>query len=161
SLPVRRTRAMLPVALFATVAHGCTRAPPPPLASAEAGVEDSTRAPLSIAAARRCGECHGALEQQWRQSAHARAESSAVYRAMARAARDDRCRDCHAPIESVAGPDSPVRGEGVTCDACHAMREARADPAGGVFSLNLVDNTKYGPVCDAKNHYFHKVGCSP
>jgi hypothetical protein len=156
-------RRAMPVALFVLIAPGCKRAPVPSPgdASAEAGAVETPSETLSTASARRCGECHGTLEEQWRESAHARAERSPLYRAMARAAHDDRCQRCHAPIDSLAGADSPAHGEGVTCDACHAMREARADPAGGAFSLNLVDNTKYGPNCDAKNHYFHKVGCSP
>jgi hypothetical protein len=166
---------MAPVALFALIAYGCKRAPPATIAGVDAaGAEEApfgvgaarhkpgeTHGTLATASAHRCGECHGRLEQQWRESAHARAEHSAMYLAMAGAAGDDHCQDCHAPIDRLAGADSPSRGEGVTCDACHAMREAHADPAGGVFSLNLVDNTKYGPICDAKNHYFHKVACSP
>ncbi len=116
---------------------------------------------LSTAPARRCGECHGALEDQWRGSAHARSEISAAYVAMAGRAHDEGCQSCHAPIARFVAADSPMRGEGVTCDACHAMRDADVKKSGGGFTLELEDNTKYGPLCDAKNHYFHKVKCSP
>jgi hypothetical protein len=80
---------------------------------------------------------------------------------MRNGAKDETCLRCHGPVSAAVGKDSPLWGEGVTCDACHAMSEARAERAGAAFTLNLTDNTKYGPVCDAKNHYFHKVACSP
>jgi hypothetical protein len=127
-------------------------------APADAGEEERI---LSTSPARRCGECHGALEDEWRESAHRRAEISPAYVAMSGRAHDDTCQTCHAPIARFVGADSPMRGEGVTCDACHAMRAADATKTGGTFTLELGDNTKYGPLCDAKNHYFHKVKCSP
>jgi hypothetical protein len=31
----------------------------------------------------------------------------------------------------------------------------------GTFGLNLVDNVKRGPLCDATDHYFHRTACTP
>jgi len=41
------------------------------------------------------------------------------------------------------------------------MKEASAARTGAGFDLDVLDNTRYGALCDAKNHYFHKVGCAP
>jgi hypothetical protein len=34
-------------------------------------------------------------------------------------------------------------------------------PTQGSYTLNLESNVKYGPICDHKDHYFHKLGCAP
>jgi len=84
-----------------------------------------------------------------------------VYAAM-RAKLDDKenkgCDRCHAPLSTLA---PMLAGEGVTCDVCHSITQAEAKKEGAGFSLSLTDNVKYGPLCDAKPHYFHKMGCSP
>ncbi len=93
--------------------------------------------------------------------AHAQAARSPAYRALAASANDGSCERCHAPLAAALPKGDPVRDEGVTCDVCHTITEARADPAGGAFAMALHDNVKYGPLCRAKDHYFHKMGCSP
>ena len=42
----------------------------------------------------------------------------------------------------------------------HAARAA-AGADGGNFRLAVDDMVKYGPRCDLKDHYFHRMGCSP
>ncbi len=150
--------ALIPLSCKATDLSAAATLDAAVVSAGEAGEAERT---LSTAPARRCGECHGALEDEWRGSAHARSETSPAYVAMSGRAHDETCSSCHAPIAPRVAADSPMRGEGVTCDACHAMRDADAKRSGAAFTLELGDNTKYGPLCDAKNHYYHKVKCSP
>lgn len=111
--------------------------------------------------ARRCGECHAAAARTWKASAHARADSSPVYRAMRAAAKRDDCDRCHAPLRGLVAKDDPVAAEGVTCDVCHTMRKVRIDPAArNPLELEIASATRHGPLCDLDDHYFHKMGCS-
>lgn len=110
--------------------------------------------------ASRCGECHGAFEAQWRRSAHGHSEISPAYVAMRDHADAAQCNGCHAPLDRLLPPDDPARGDGVNCDTCHTMGEMAPRRSGGGFTLHVDDMTKYGPLCDAKNNYFHKVQCS-
>src|SRR5262249_4196738 len=92
---------------------------------------------------------------------HARAQSRPLVVAM-RARVDARtCEPCHAPMASHADPTDPAGQEGVSCETCHRMVDASPRREGASFKLELTDTVKYGPLCDAKNHYFHKMGCSP
>ncbi len=111
--------------------------------------------------ASRCGECHGAFEGQWRRSAHGHSQTSPAYVAMREHADAAGCDGCHAPLDRLLSPDDPARGDGVNCDACHTLGETTPRRSGGGFTLHVDDMTKYGPLCDAKNNYFHKVQCSP
>jgi hypothetical protein len=119
-------------------------------------------APAATAtSASRCSECHRSAGDEWKGSAHARAATSPAYAATRRAARDERCERCHTPLASAPSVDEAVIGEGVNCDACHAIADAAARRSGGAFRLRLDDNVKYGPLCDAKVIYFHRMGCAP
>ncbi|UQA59343.1 hypothetical protein E8A73_002190 [Polyangium aurulentum] len=71
------------------------------------------------------------------------------------------CEPCHAPLAALVQPGEPVIEEGVTCEACHAIREASEGPAGVEYAYALAENRKFGPICDAKDNYFHRMGCSP
>lgn len=129
-------------------------------AGAAAGT-DAGREPLALIPAARCGECHGKMETEWRGSAHARADSSPLYRVMRAAAGATSCDRCHAPLRASA-PQDPVAQEGVNCDACHALASVKSEPEGGAsFVLRLEDSVRYGPLCDTRPHYFHTMGCSP
>lgn len=97
---------------------------------------------------------------EWETSAHANAVSSATYKAAVASAKDATCEKCHAPLAAVAPREATV-SEGVTCDVCHTLREPKPDAAGGTFTLAVDDMVKYGPRCDLKDHYFHRMGCSP
>jgi hypothetical protein len=70
------------------------------------------------------------------------------------------CAACHAPLAPHVGATDPAAREGVTCEVCHSLREVAPRRAGAGFALAL-GRTKYGPLCDAKDHYFHRMGCSP
>lgn len=110
----------------------------------------------------RCGECHVKMRDEWSTSAHAQASRSPLYRA-ALAESSDRavCVRCHQPLDGLAQKDDPVVGEGVTCDACHIVKSVTLRADGATLELRPTENVKFGPLCDAKNHYFHKMGCSP
>jgi hypothetical protein len=108
--------------------------------------------------ATRCGECHGAIAKEWKTSAHARAESSALYAAMRSKTDRDACDRCHAPLAKLAEADNFAIHDAVGCDVCHTVREVSTP---GTYEMHLNDIVKYGPLCDAKDNYFHKVGCSP
>lgn len=110
--------------------------------------------------ARRCGECHETAVETWRQSAHARADTSPIYRAMREASERDDCDRCHAPLRGLVPKGDPVAREGVTCDVCHTLREVEPDPAGTKLDLEIGGATRYGSLCDLDDHYFHKMGCS-
>ncbi len=146
--------------LLLTERGGCQRAPVPhvvPLVTADAG-----REAVALIPAARCGECHGKQEREWRRSTHARAESSPLYRAMRAAAPiTARCDRCHAPLRAVAASETTA-DEAVSCDVCHTLASVQVGQLGGAgFVLQLEDNVRYGPLCDAAPHYFHTMGCSP
>jgi hypothetical protein len=115
----------------------------------------------SATSASRCSECHRSAAEEWKGSAHAQAATSTAYLAMRRATPGERCEGCHSPLAGAAGVDEVVAREGVTCDACHTIAEAAPRRAGAGFRLRLDDNVKFGPFCDAKVIYFHRMGCAP
>jgi hypothetical protein len=116
--------------------------------------------PALIPAAR-CGECHGKMEGEWRQSAHARAATSSLYVRMREEAQSPLCDRCHAPLRALAERD-PVAADSVTCDVCHTLSAAALRPAVlAPLPLHPEDSRRYGPLCDTKPHYFHSMGCSP
>ncbi|CAN5911018.1 hypothetical protein BH11MYX3_BH11MYX3_14940 [soil metagenome] len=108
----------------------------------------------------RCGECHEKMFDEWETSAHARAASSPLFKAAAAAANQTSCLECHAPLLAEA-PKDIIASEGVTCDVCHTLRDPKPSKAGRGFRLAVDDMVKFGPRCDLKDHYFHRMGCSP
>ncbi len=110
----------------------------------------------------RCGECHGDIESSWRPSAHARAVTTPLFTKMRDAAGHGAdCDGCHAPLRAKIPADDPAAADGVGCDSCHLMTDMTPRREGKGFTLRVDDTTRYGPLCDAQNHYFHKMGCSP
>lgn len=113
--------------------------------------------------ANRCAECHDKMHGEWQQSAHARAATSPAYlrmRERAGAAAAGNCDDCHAPLAKRLSTGELAISEGVTCEACHNIKAVAVRRAGAGYELSL-GRVKYGPLCDAKDHYFHRMGCSP
>lgn len=111
----------------------------------------------------RCGECHEKMYDEWEKSAHARSVSSPLFKASAAAAAsssDLTCEQCHSPLLADA-PKDVVSGEGVTCDVCHTLRDPKPSENGADFRLAIDDMVKFGPRCNLKDHYFHRMGCSP
>lgn len=80
-----------------------------------------------------CGDCHRAIEEGWKQSAHSQAVESRLFQdAMKLAERDygasarKTCLSCHSPIAVQTGDLALVRKvswEGITCDYCHSIRD--------------------------------------
>ncbi len=116
---------------------------------------------LPVTSAGRCEECHGKMAMEWKSSSHAAADRGPLYQAMRNRAVAAACDHCHAPFAGKADPDEAGAHEGVTCDACHTISAVTERRAGGGFELRTREPVKYGPLCDAKDHYFHKMGCSP
>jgi len=152
--------------------------PAPEVARTERGPAPDPAPPepepaLYLNAALRCGECHAAVYDEWRASAHAESRRSPAFVAMRASAgaggsagsgSDDEagaCARCHAPLELHAPGRPELAAEGVTCDTCHTVSEVEVGAHHARFELVLTDNVKYGPLCDAREHYFHRMGCSP
>lgn len=134
----------------------------PEPASEVASVAAGAASAPELHPARRCGECHESYLTEWSGSAHAGSDRSPVYQAMRAAAPEAAaCDRCHAPLAAVLGRADPLAGEGVNCDVCHALAAVELGPASASWSLELADNRKYGPLCDAAEPYFHRAGCSP
>jgi hypothetical protein len=109
----------------------------------------------------RCSECHSKIASDWKGSAHARAATSPAYLAMR--GDDASCDRCHAPLTPYVEAGLPVIREGVTCEACHAIPEVTVSPTEGMatWTMKIADNVKFGPLCDATGHYFHRSKCLP
>ncbi len=148
--------------LAATMVGGCAHPAVPASPDAAAPPPDLAEAPLPVVSALRCEECHVFIAARWRTSAHARADRAPLYLAMrTRAPSPAGCDRCHAPFAGHAGAGEPGAHEGVNCDTCHSIRQVEPARGGAGFTLESRENTKYGPLCDARDHYFHKMGCSP
>jgi hypothetical protein len=133
--------------------------PPPPADAADAG---GPAAQVLAYPAIRCAECHNKMHDEWSTSAHAQAAKSPTYVKMREAAGGPAagCDDCHAPLAKRLPAGDLASAEGVTCEVCHNIKTVAVRNAGAGYELRL-DRVKYGPLCDAKDHYFHRMGCSP
>jgi hypothetical protein len=102
------------------------------------------------------------MHDEWKTSAHARAATSPIYRRMRdrAGAAGAGCDDCHAPLAKRLPAGDLAVAEGVTCEACHNIKAVAIRRTGAGYDLSL-GRVKYGPLCDAKDHYFHRMGCSP
>ena len=160
------------VAGLLLAAPGCTRRAQPDRSSeggtqAGARTADPTELPPSdepkaeLHAAARCAECHGELYAQWKESRHARAATSDLYLRTRKAAGTGECMRCHEPLARLVESDHPASRDGVNCDTCHTMAAVDMSSDSATFRLRPEERTKYGPLCDAVDHYFHKMGCSP
>jgi hypothetical protein len=86
-----------------------------------------------------CGDCHRAIYDGWKRSAHATAMESRLFQDALKIAEADfgvqarkNCLSCHAPVAVQTGDLELVRKvswEGVTCDYCHSIQEVTT--AGG------------------------------
>ena len=133
-------------------------APPPPAVIDARTAPDANTRPVVAKPATRCAECHGKMADEWRGSMHAQSGKSKLYATLAGTTAS--CASCHEPLVAVAGPDHPAAREGVTCDVCHTIKAVSIDAPPPRFELGVFDMIKFGPLCDAKDHYFHRMGCS-
>lgn len=153
-------------AVVGVLAGGCRDEPEPAAEPAALGRRAKTEeAPGETAVraypARRCGECHEPATRTWEASAHARSDTSPVYLAMREASGRTDCDRCHAPLRAIVKDDARVVAEGVTCDVCHTIKAVEPDAKGTELALDVAGATRYGPLCNLEDHYFHKMGCSP
>jgi hypothetical protein len=102
------------------------------------------------------------MHDEWAPSSHARAAKGPLYRKVREQAGSlgTGCDDCHAPLAKHLPPGDLAAAEGVTCEVCHNIKAVTVRTAGAGYDLRL-DRVKYGPLCDSKDHYFHRMGCSP
>jgi len=80
-----------------------------------------------------CGDCHRAIHDGWKRSAHAAAMESRLFQDALKLAESDFgvqsrkvCLGCHSPIAVQTGDlglIKKVSWEGVTCDYCHSIRD--------------------------------------
>lgn len=149
----------------AMLALGCGDGVPADAPAVPVGRRAAEVSPVETATgahpARRCGECHAAIHQRWATSAHANADRSPIYQAMREASGRDDCDRCHAPLRALVPGDERLAAEGVTCDVCHTLRAVTPDRRADALELDLASAVRYGPECDARDHYFHRMGCSP
>jgi hypothetical protein len=135
-------------------------------AGGAAGTPDATALTATFSA-QRCGECHSLMYDGWTGSAHAQAARSPTFMAMRKlagaknATAPAECDHCHAPLRAHTDARDPAAEEGVTCDVCHTIRAVDARRSGAGFTLVTDENVRMGPLCDARDHYFHRMGCSP
>jgi len=108
-------------------ARGVDWWPPTAQGSPPAGV------PYDLHAAR-CGTCHPTQHEAWRGSRHGRAMGPGVtgqYHGATEAFVNE-CDGCHAPLpEQGRARGSSLRGEGVTCAACHLRAYRKHGPVRG------------------------------
>lgn len=100
-----------------------------------------------------CGNCHQAIYEEWRSDGHARSTVSQQFQATLDALAEDYpegvdvCWSCHAPtlepdratfdLRQVTGTPA----DGVHCDFCHKVRDAKTEQAGlthGRFAYDLL-----------------------
>ncbi|MCA9608313.1 MAG: hypothetical protein KC619_22040 [Myxococcales bacterium] len=102
-----------------------------------------TLSPGDFSSAADCGGCHVTHAEEWRTSMHAYAMVDPVFRALVavrqteyEGTQDQFCLQCHSAIATRGGEIvdgfafeelSPIALEGVTCEACHRVRELARD----------------------------------
>jgi hypothetical protein len=80
-----------------------------------------------------CGDCHRAIYEGWKKSAHANAMESRLFQDALKLAEQDLgaparkvCLGCHSPVGVQMGDLDLIRKvswEGITCDYCHSILE--------------------------------------
>ncbi|HEX6851277.1 MAG TPA: cytochrome c family protein [Candidatus Polarisedimenticolaceae bacterium] len=110
------------------------------------------------ASAEICGDCHRAIAEGWKKSAHARAMESRLFQEALRKAGEDFgtdakkvCLGCHAPLAVKLGDFELVKKvswEGVTCDFCHSIRSVDVSGPNPKATVE-VSNLKSGPSKDS------------
>lgn len=79
-----------------------------------------------------CAECHSAIYNEWRLSAHAGAYTRPEFRLATHDYKDKDCLTCHVPASLDALTEKPVRtarlDEGINCESCHLTDGAYGAP---------------------------------
>lgn len=105
-----------------------------------------------------CGDCHRAIYEGWKKSAHAAAMESRLFQDAEKAAEEDYgssarrvCMGCHSPAGVAVGDLALMRKvswEGITCDYCHSIRDVNATGGNPAARVEFT-NVKSGPSKDA------------
>lgn len=127
----------------------------------DAGAQAAKEPQVYTHPARRCSECHESYHEEWSSSAHARSGTSRAYARLHAEVGGEGCDSCHRPLVDVLGSEDARAREGVSCDVCHGITQVKPERPAAKWSLDLSTGVRYGPLCDAKDHYFHRMGCSP
>lgn len=116
---------------------------------------DQTRSPQS---AEYCGDCHRAIYDGWKHSAHATAMESRLFQDALKMAESDFngdarriCLRCHSPLAASSADlalTRKVSWEGITCDYCHSVQEVTPTRINAVARLEF-NGVKSGPSTDA------------
>lgn len=110
------------------------------------------------ASAETCGDCHRAIHEGWKKSAHATAMESRLFQDALKLADADlggsarrACLSCHSPLGTEVGDltlTRKVSWEGVTCDYCHSIRSVTFENGVPKASVQL-STVKSGPSKDS------------
>ncbi len=80
--------------------------------------------------AKRCGECHKNIYNQWKDSRHSKSWISEGYRKVTNNYRKTKCFNCHIPYEIKIGekPDfrEKHRDDGINCVSCHFREDTKS-----------------------------------
>ena len=116
---------------------------------------DQTHAPQT---AEYCGDCHRAIYDGWKRSAHASAMESRLFQDALKMTETDFnadarkvCLHCHSPLAASSGDLSLLRKvswEGITCDYCHSVQDVTTSKANPVARVEFT-GVKSGPSADA------------
>jgi hypothetical protein len=104
------------------------------------------------------GDCHRAIYDGWKHSAHASAMESRLFQDALKMTELDFnadarkvCLRCHSPLAASRGDLSLLRKvswEGITCDYCHSVQDVTTSSANPVARVEFTD-VKSGPSDDA------------
>ncbi|MFB3826048.1 MAG: multiheme c-type cytochrome [Bryobacteraceae bacterium] len=105
-----------------------------------------------------CGDCHRAIHEAWKSSAHARAMESRLFQDVLAIAAGEFgagsrkvCLGCHAPVAVATGDFALVKKvswEGVTCEFCHSIKDVHMGTPNPRVTVHFSD-VKTGPLKDA------------
>lgn len=107
--------------------------------------------PGKVPSAAYCGQCHKAIYQEWRESAHANAFRTPWYQKNVNQLIAEKgiqftrhCESCHNPVALFSGvltPAStaprPFDDEGITCMTCHAIERTQAVRGLGSYVMGM------------------------
>lgn len=110
------------------------------------------------ASAEICGDCHRAIHEGWKKSAHATAMENRLFQDALKLADADlgpaarrTCLSCHSPVGTEVGDTALIRKvswEGVTCEYCHSIRSVTFENGSPKAHVQL-SRVKSGPSKDS------------
>jgi formate-dependent nitrite reductase cytochrome c552 subunit len=99
-----------------------------------------------------CGTCHKDIYTMWNRAMHANAYTDPIFMSSflqaffeTKGAATQFCLSCHDPTS-----EKDIKGEGVTCDFCHTIREVNLNHPEGPF-IESPGRVKTGPYTNAES----------